>query len=78
MEETYSVIIDYHSGRREGQTITVDGIDPDDILLILGEITQDQLSNAEIIIGFDGTTKMYEDFMIDYFTSSVEKPVEMN
>lgn len=78
MKEIYSVVIDYHSGRKKGQTITIDGIDPEDILETLGQITQDQLANAEIIIGFDGTTKGYEDFMIDYFSESQEKAIEMS
>jgi len=78
MNKIYSVTITYEAGRKKGQTITIDGIDSDDIIEILGEITQEQLANAEIIIDFDGTTKGYEDFMIDYFSKSPEKPIEMS
>ena len=42
---------------------------------VLGEITHEQLANAEIIIGFDGTSRMYEDFMIEYFSKTEEEPI---
>jgi len=78
MSDTYSVTIEYNSGIRKGQTITVDGIDSDDIMSLLGEITQDQLTNAEIMIEADGTSKLYEDYMFDHFTRSQIKPTEKN
>lgn len=67
MPDTYSVIIKYHSGKRKGQTMTIDGIDNDDIMLTLGEITQDQLANSEIFVKFSDVTIDYENFLIDYF-----------
>ena len=78
MSDTYTVIIEYHSGRRKGQTITIERIDQDDIMNILGEITQDQLANAEIMIEGDGSLKLYEDYMFDHFTRSQEKSSEKN
>ncbi|MEI7667961.1 MAG: hypothetical protein WCI62_03105 [Erysipelotrichaceae bacterium] len=78
MEETYSVIIEYYSGKRKGHKITIEGIDQDDIMNILGEITQDQLANAEIMIERDGMMRLYEDYMFDHFTRSQEKSFEKN
>jgi hypothetical protein len=78
MEETYSAIIEYHSGTRKGQKITIEGIEPNDILSILGKITQDQLANAEIMIEGDGMMKLYEDYMFDHFTKSQEKSFKKN
>jgi hypothetical protein len=69
MEGTYSVIIEYHSGKRKDQKIAIEGIDQDDIMNILGEITQDQLANAEIIVlSLDKNELSYENFLIKYMT----------
>ena len=64
MNKDYSVTITYKAGRKKGQMITIDGIDPDDIMEILGEITQEQLANAEITIEREQSMLSYEDFII--------------
>jgi hypothetical protein len=64
MEETYSVIIEYHSGTRKGQKITIEGIEPNYILSILGKITQDYLTNVDIAVEFMNRSLEYEDFII--------------
>lgn len=69
MNEFYSVTVAYEAGRKKGQSITIEGIDPDDIMEILGEITQDQLANADITVS-DGSLHLnYEDFIIERNTN---------
>lgn len=63
--DQYKVVIQYHAGKRRGQIITIEGIDDLDILKILGEITQDQLANADIKIKSEIQTWEYEDFIIE-------------
>ena len=50
---------------KKGQTITIDGINSDDIIEILGEITQDQLANADITVADGHSHLSYEDFIIE-------------
>jgi ribosome-interacting GTPase 1 len=68
MNKDYSVTITYEAGRKKGQMITIDRIDPDDIMEILGEITQEQLANAEITIEGEQSMLSYEDFIIARYT----------
>jgi len=76
MDEMYSVIIEYYSGRRKGHKITIKGIDQDDIMNILGEITQDQLANAEVIVVNQANQIMfYEDFIIESYQESKKIPI---
>ena len=66
MNKNYSVTITFKAGRKKGQTSMIDGIDPDDIMEILGEIAQEQLANAEIKVNIDGREMICEDFIISF------------
>jgi len=69
--DQYKVFIQYHNGKRSGQIITIEGIDDLDIMEILGEITQDQLANAEIMITSPNNSVLnYEDFLIKNLTET--------
>jgi len=78
METTYTVIIEYHTGKKNGQKLTYEGVKKEDILGILGDITQDQLANAEVSIISEDIKENYEDFLIGYYTIDFDNPNEMN
>ena len=68
----YKVVIQYHTGKRSGQIISIEGIDDLGIMEILGEITQDQLANTDITIEFGGFKMQYEDFLIGFYTKEIK------
>jgi len=65
--DQFKVVIQYHTGKRRGQIITIEGIEPDDIIEILGEITQSQLAHTEIQVHIKQKILCYEEFLIDYY-----------
>jgi len=67
--DQYKVVIQYHTGKRKEQIITIERIDDLDIMEILGEITQTQLVNADITIENSGEIVNYEDFIIRRFVN---------
>lgn len=71
MNKHYSVKITYETGRKMGQSITIDGIDPDDIMEILGEITQEQLANANVQILMGDEVFDYFDFLFKHYQSDI-------
>ena len=73
MKETISVRIAYHTGNRIGQIITIEGIEPEVMMETLGEITQNQKTNAEITIDFGGSWMEYDDFLFEYFKDAIEE-----
>jgi hypothetical protein len=73
MSQTFTILIKYFEGRRSGQIICISMIQEEDILDILGEITQDQLKNAEIVIESHDCSLLYEDFIIDFYKKSLNR-----
>ncbi len=70
--DQYTVVIQYHTGKRSGQIITIEGIEEQAIMEVLGEITQEQLANTDITIEFEGFKMQYEDFLIGLYTKEIK------
>ena len=70
--DQYKVVIQYHTGKRSGQIITIEGIEDQAIMEVLGEITQEQLANTDITIEFEGFKMQYEDFLIGFYTKEIK------
>ena len=70
MKSSKTVQIIYHTGNRKGQTIMIEGIEVQNIMEILGEITQEQLTNADLLVIEGDIVLEYEDFIVNRFSQT--------
>jgi len=67
IDDKYKVIIIFNKGQRTGLKITIDGINQNDIMDVLDELTQYQIKNAQVQVQIGDQLKDYFDFLFEQY-----------